>query len=153
MHRKWIATAFFILLWFDVVAEPSRAVGPSSQNTTTSASADEPCQSKPPTAATPFDTCRYLTLGPGIKPPRATSAPNPEYPEAARQAKLSGTVIVALAVNENGRVDDVRVVRSSNNEFDRNAMDAGRKWQFVPATKDGKPVAVQLDTEMRFSLY
>ena len=112
-----------------------------------------PCKSQPATATTPFDTCKYAPQGPGIRPPKTINTVNPEYPEAARKAKLSGSVVVALAVNENGDVDDVKVVRSTNRVFEQNAMDAVRRWKFVPATKDGAPIAVQLDSEATFKLY
>jgi protein TonB len=123
------------------------------QNSSTSDSQNPPCKPQTPAATTPFDTCKYVTLGPGIRPPKAVSTPQPTYPEPARKSKLSGVVVVALAINENGYVDDVKVVRSSNRIFEQNAMDAVRQWVFAPATKDGKPVAVQIDSEANFKLY
>jgi len=77
---------------------------------------------------------------------------DPKYSDAARKAKLQGTVVVAVAINENGEVDAAKVVRSLSRDLDQNAMDAAKQYKFAPATKDGKPVAVQLAIEMNFRL-
>jgi len=37
--------------------------------------------------------------------------------------------------------------------LDEKAVEAVRSWRFDPATKDGKPVAVQIDVEVAFRLY
>ncbi len=104
---------------------------------------------------TPFDICKYwpVALGPGVHAPRPLSAPDPQYSEAARKAKVNGSVVLALAINDKGDVDDVRVARSTDRRFEQNAMDAAKQWKFAPATKDGKPVAVQENIEMTFRLY
>ena len=117
------------------------------------AAGQQPCRSQRPTAMTPFDTCKYLPLGSGIHCPRAVSAPDPELPEAARKANLSGSVVVALAINEKGSVGDVKVVHSSDKRFEQNATDAVRQWEFAPATKNGKPMAVQMNVEINFELH
>ena len=78
------------------------------------------------------------------------SAPHPQYSETARKAKINGTVVVALAINEKGGVDAVKVVRRLEPGLDQNAMDAVRQWEFAPATKDDKPMAVQMNVEITF---
>ena len=113
----------------------------------------EPCQPKPPTATVPFDTCKYSTLGSGIRPPRGLSIVDPKYSDAARKAKINGSVVVAIAISEEGSVDDVKIVRPLGYGLDQNAMEAARQSKFAPATKDGKPVPVQFNMEMTFKLY
>jgi TonB family protein len=112
----------------------------------------QPCHPQRPTAMTPFDACKYwpLVLGPGIHAPRVMSAPDPQYSETARKAKTNGTVVVALAINEKGGVEAVKVVRRLEPGLDQNAMDAVRQWKFAPATKDDKPMAVQMNVEITF---
>lgn len=117
------------------------------------AAGQQPCRPQRPTAMTPFDTCKYLPLGSGIHAPRPVSAPDPQLPEAARKANLNGNVVVALAINEKGSVNDVKVVRSSDRRFEPNAIDAVKQWEFAPATKDGKPMAVQMNAEISFELH
>jgi TonB family protein len=123
----------------------SQSPGPESRSA--------PCQPEAPTATTPFNTCKYLRLGPGIRGPRALSIVDPKFTDDARKAKVNGTIVVALAINEEGGVDDAKIVHSLGYGLDQNAMDAAKQSKFEPATKDGKPVAVQIDMEMTFKLY
>ena len=124
---------------------PSQSANPDTRNA--------PCQPQAPTVIVPFDTCKYLPLGSGIRPPRGSSIVDPKYTDAARRAKINGSVVVAVAINEEGGVDDVKVVRRLGYGLDENAMAAARQGKFTPATKDGRPVAVQLNMEMTFKLY
>ena len=48
--------------------------------------------------------------------------------------------------------DDVRVTRSPDEELDQEAVKAARQWKFKPGTKDGRPVAVQVNIELTFTL-
>ncbi len=118
-----------------------------------SESQSAPCKPQAATAKNPFDTCKYPPYGPGMRPPKFVSAPSPSYPEAARKAKLNGTVVLALAIDDKGHVDDVKIVSSSNPLFEQNAIDTAKQWVFSPALKNGKPVAVQENVEMGFRLY
>ncbi len=145
-----------VLLLLGAAAGQQSSVMPQSHAFLQSSSSEPqsgPCEPQAPTATAPFDSCSYLTLGPGIRGPCTLNHVDPQYPEEARKAKLSGSVVVALAINEKGGIDDVKVVRSSNRVFEQNAMDAARQWKFAPAIKDGKPVAVQINAEMSFKLY
>jgi len=60
---------------------------------------------------------------------------------------------VAVAINDQGGVDDVKIVRPLGYGLDENAMEAARQSKFTPAKKDGKPVAVQINMAMTFKLY
>jgi len=100
-----------------------------------------------------FDTSRYVPHGNGVKLGRSISAPDPEYSETARQKKINGTVILAIAINASGTVDDVKVLQSVEPGLDQNAVYAVKQWKFTPATKDGKPVGVQIPVSVGFRLY
>lgn len=121
------------------------------------AAGKQPCQPQQPTALTPFDTCKYLPITlPQIHGPRILSSPAPEYPQTlvAKRAGIRDSVAVVLAINDKGGVDDVKVARSSSDaRFEQNAIDAARVWKFTPATKDGKPVAVQMKVELTFETH
>jgi TonB family protein len=104
-----------------------------------------------PGQSTTFDSCVYLRVPrPGIPAPKARFAPNPEYPELAREGRISGVVVLAVAINRKGTVDAVKIARSLKPEFDQSAIAAVRRWEFVPATKDGETVAVQMHVEITF---
>jgi TonB family protein len=59
-------------------------------------------------------------------------------------------VILAAVVEKNGQV---KVVRSVSDNLDNKAIEAVKKWKFSPATKDGLPVSVWIDIEVKFRLY
>ena len=86
----------------------------------------------------------------GIKPPTATSAPDPKFPELPADAENRGTVVLLIGVNTRGRVEAVRVLRSDQAAFEKSAVDTVKKWKFKPAQKDGHPVPVQVTVEMKF---
>ncbi len=88
----------------------------------------------------------------GIKPPKTVYAPDPEYTDKARRKKINGTVIVSLIVTPEGTVRDPKIMTSLDNDLDRQALATLSKWKFEPATKDGKPVSVRINTEVSFSI-
>ena len=100
-----------------------------------------------------FDPSQYLMHGNGVKILRPVSAPDPEYSEYARQKKISGTILLALAINAGGTVDTVKVVCSLEPSLDQKAVEAVEKWKFAPATKDGEPVPVQIEVSVGYRLY
>ena len=109
-----------------------------------------------PGRSTVFDPCKYLPLGKGITPPRALSTPVPDYPSYPKKAKknrITGTVVVVIAVNASGGVDAVKVVRSLDPELDDNTVKAVKQYKFSPATKDGVPVPVQFQVETSYELH
>ena len=91
-------------------------------------------------------------IGGDILPPRVVSKTDPNYTQEAKDARIQGTVVLSLVVNEDGKAEDIEVVRGIDPGLDLNAVDALGKWQFDPATKDGKPVAVQATIEVNFKL-
>lgn len=75
----------------------------------------------------------------------------PDYPEALRQSGVQGTVIARFVVREDGRVDDVRVLRGPE-ELRDTVREALRRWRFHPATLNGHPIAVYRTMPFRFVL-
>jgi protein TonB len=92
-------------------------------------------------------------VGNGVTLPKPVSMPNPEYTEKARKKKLNGVVVIAMIVTPEGDVRDLKVIKSLDKDLDKQALAAVSTWNFEPATKDGKPVAVHLTTEVDFRLY
>ncbi|HYO16589.1 MAG TPA: TonB family protein [Thermoanaerobaculia bacterium] len=87
--------------------------------------------------------------GPGIVPPQLVSFPKPEYPPLARSLRVEGTVVVSVLVDENGKVQDVRMVEPIQKKVGINeaAVAAARNARYRPATKEG--VRVKMWTRLR----
>jgi len=67
---------------------------------------------------------------------------NPDFPPIARMKKITGKVTLKVLVSEKGKPEQVEVVTISpssatNVGFDKAAVEAVKKWEFQPATKDG----------------
>lgn len=75
-----------------------------------------------------------------------------DYPQQAMRRGLQGAVLLEILVSEKGTVEEAKVVQSLSADLDSAAIHAVRKFQFAPATAQGKPVAVALQYEYRFSL-
>jgi protein TonB len=74
---------------------------------------------------------------------------DPIYPEAVRSARVSGVVILEASIDVQGRVSDVRVLRSVP-LLDRAALDAVRQWEYAPTLLNGAPVPVIMTVTMQF---
>lgn len=76
----------------------------------------------------------------------------PEYPEFAKKAEIEGQVLLMFIVNEEGRVTDIKVVKSLNESLDAAAIKAVGKWRYSPAKQRDKPVKVRVIQPVRFEL-
>lgn len=76
----------------------------------------------------------------------------PEYPEIARQLGARGTVFLRVLVDVDGKVKDVRILRSSGYDFlDNAAKEAAKKYEFEPAKdNEGKPIATWFPIKINF---
>lgn len=90
--------------------------------------------------------------GGGVTLPEGVDMPDPEYTDRARKKKLTGVVVLEVIVTPEGNVGDVKVVRLLEPGLDQKAVDAVRRWKFRPGTREGQPVAVQINVEISFNL-
>jgi len=73
---------------------------------------------------------------------------SPQCPDSLKGT--SGLVMVKVTIDEQGNVADTNVVKSSNAEFDRYAIDALKKWKFKPASEDGKAITISVTIPVKF---
>ena len=99
------------------------------------------------------DSEAVYEIGSGVTAPKSIYAPNPSYDEKARKKKINGVVILAMVVTAQGKVRDVKVIKSVDEGLDKQAVATVSTWRFEPATKNGNPVAVHLKAEINFRLY
>lgn len=93
-------------------------------------------------------------LGPDLIPPRIRRKVEPQYTEAAREAKLEGSVLLDGVVSAEGTLTGLRVRRGLGLGLDEKALEAAATWEFEPARqrKDNSPAAVRVTIEINFRL-
>ena len=78
---------------------------------------------------------------------------NMHYPEEAVEANAQGRVLVGFIINQDGSIDEVKVVRSVHPALDEEAMRVVKsmpKW--TPGKKDGKIVRVSYTLPITFRM-
>jgi TonB family protein len=92
-------------------------------------------------------------VGEGVTAPKVTFAPEPRFTEIARYEKFQGVVAVSVIVGSDGAVRNIRLVRPLGLGLDESAQSMIQTWRFQPATRNGQPVAVEMNVEVAFNLY
>jgi protein TonB len=74
------------------------------------------------------------------------------YPEMARRAGIEGRVFIQFIVNEQGQVENPRVMRGIGGGADEEALRVVSQAQFKPGMQRGRPVRVQYSLPIFFRL-
>ena len=78
----------------------------------------------------------------------------PEYPDAARTARIDGFVLLQATINEKGDVVNIKVLSTPQARygFSEKAIQAVSQWKFKPSIYKGKPVSVRIKFSVEFNL-
>jgi TonB family protein len=85
--------------------------------------------------------------------PRLIAKPEPAYTETARATQITGTVVLKVVFAADATVKHILVVEALPGGLTERAIAAAKRIKFVPATRDGKPVAMWMQLEYNFNLY
>jgi TonB family protein len=85
-------------------------------------------------------------VGPDVTPPRVIRSAGPPL----RGGTASGSVVLDVVLLQNGSPKIVRILRSLSPEADESAVRHFEQWRFAPATRNGVPVKVRMNAEVRF---
>jgi len=89
----------------------------------------------------------------GMSEPKAIYKVNPVYPEAAREERVMGTVVLDATINTDGSIGDVKVVEDPDPRLSQAAVDAVVQWRFEPARdSDNEKIAVRYSLTIKFAL-
>jgi TonB family protein len=93
-----------------------------------------------------------VDVGQVTRPPAATKVIKPEVTSLARSRKVSGTVLVRVLVDENGRAERTEVYRDTTPKvgLGESSVAAVKQWQWTPATKDGVRVKTWIIVPLPF---
>jgi TonB family protein len=106
---------------------------------------------------------RAYKVGRGIKAPHVKHAPDPEYSEDAKQARIEGTSNLIAVVNPSGSTSAISIVKPLGEnlpqnlallafQLDQRAVEAVSRWKFDPAAFGATPVPVVIKVEVNFRL-
>lgn len=84
---------------------------------------------------------------------RVLGKPEPRYTEEARQAQITGTVVLRVVFSADGIIRHTLVIRGLPFGLTEAAIEAARGIRFTPATIDGVPVSMFVQVEYNFYLY
>ena len=76
----------------------------------------------------------------------------PVYPQAAKSARLQGTVELEAVISTEGVPLEIRVVRSPGDELSQSALEAVRQWRYRPTLLNGNPVEIVTDIIVNYTL-
>jgi protein TonB len=81
------------------------------------------------------------------------SNPSPKYPGIARIRGYQGNVLLDVLVNDDGKVDDVKIFRSSGYPIlDRAATSSVKRWLFEPGRVGKEKKDMWVRVPIRFEL-
>ncbi len=106
----------------------------------------------PPPPPPPPQKRGPVRVGGQITTPALVKRVEPEYPDIAAQAQLTGIVILEATVGTDGCVDTVKVLRSAHPFLDRASVDALKQWQYSPLVLNGVKTPFVLTVTFNFSV-
>lgn len=106
------------------------------------------CEPPGPVRAT-FSSRPLEAGGAYDEPPVPVTTPQPAYPEFARVAQITGTVVLHARVQKSGRVGQIRLIRGVTGLNDA-AIHAAGQWLFKPAMKDQAPAEAWYEISFDF---
>jgi TonB family protein len=102
----------------------------------------------PPPPLQPGATVR---VGGDVKEPKKVMTVVPIYPAVAKEAGVTGVVILEAVINENGDVANLQVLRG-HPMLNQAALDAVQQWKYEPVTLNGVPVSLVMTVTVNFQL-
>lgn len=75
----------------------------------------------------------------------------PKYPDAAREAKIEGTVLLQIVIDTNGNVENATLI-SGHPMLAPSAIEAAKQWKYKPYLLNGTPTKAIAQVSILFSL-
>jgi len=92
-----------------------------------------------------------ITIGGNVQQSKLVQQPRPVYPPLAKQARISGTVRLAVVIARDGTMQDIKVI-SGHPLFIPPTLEAVKNWVYQPTLLNGQPVEVATQIDVNFTL-
>ncbi len=89
---------------------------------------------------------------PIVETPTVLETAEAVYPPEAEAQGIEGTVVLLVALDAEGKIEDVSVSEAAGHGFDEAALDAVRRMRFSPARTAAGPVGVVFEFAYTFAL-
>ncbi len=111
----------------------------------------------PPPPPPPVKEAPKKDLGPqrvssGVQSAKLVNGPKPSYPPIAKQARIQGAVVLQAIIAKDGTIQKLTVLSSANPLLTPAAMDAVKRWVYIPTILNNEPVEVITEITVNFSL-
>jgi periplasmic protein TonB len=94
---------------------------------------------------------RPIRIGGAVQSANLIRQVQPTYPQIAKTAHVSGTVILHAIISKDGAIEELTYI-SGPPLLMKNAMDAVRQWRYRPTMLNGEPVEVDTTISVVFTL-
>jgi TonB family protein len=111
----------------------------------------QPLPPSPGEAPHPGALPKFVNISGGVAMGMLVSRTLPVYPIDAKNAGVSGTVVLAATIDTDGMVKELHVA-SGPDLLQQAALDAVREWRFRPYLLNGQPVEVHTQINVVFFL-
>lgn len=105
----------------------------------------------PPPPAEPEPVAAPIRVSSAVQAARIVHRVLPVYPPLARSARISGVVRLQARIATDGSIAELRAV-SGHPLLIAAAIDAVRQWRYRPTVLNGRPVAVDTQIDVNFTL-
>jgi len=92
-----------------------------------------------------------VTVGGQVQAAKLINKVPPSYPEVAKSARVTGTVVLHAVISKDGGIQRLQLV-SGPPLLAKAAMDAVTQWRYRPTVLNGQPVEVDTTIDVVFSL-
>lgn len=104
--------------------------------------------------ASSTDAATPLKIGGDVLPPKLIFSVKPKtFPFKPFHKHGTTIVLVGLTVPTDGIPQDVHIVKSGGDSFDKSALTAVNQYRFQPATLHGQPVPTRVNIEVLFKVF
>lgn len=105
-----------------------------------------------PTATAVFPKVEKVGISAGIAVGMLVKKQVPIYPQDAKDARVSGTVVLQAIIGRDGRIYDLRVVSAPWPSLAASSLWAVMRWEYKPYLLNGEPVEVETTINVIFTL-
>src|ERR1700690_4279280 len=107
--------------------------------------------SSTPGAVPKVETPPRVRVSQGVSQGLLVRKVNPTYPPLARQARISGSVLLQAEISKEGSIENLHLI-SGHPMLAPAAIEAVKQWKYKPYILNGEPVEVETQITVNFTL-